>query len=54
MRLRLALTISLTRSPRNNPEPPQFEHRDVDSMVIHEDQPKFIGFRRVEEEPGDE
>jgi hypothetical protein len=55
MRLRFTLDIRLERSPKPiAPEEPQHEHRDNDgTMVIHQDQPRFIGFR-PQPEPTDE
>jgi hypothetical protein len=50
MKIRIALEFTVRRTRRGNEEP-DFEHRDNDGMmIVHHDQPRFIGSRREDED----
>lgn len=52
MKVRFSFEMTFRREPQTQPEEPQFEHRDNDgTMVVHVDQPRYIGFARQEETP---
>lgn len=51
MKVRFAFEMTFRREPQPAVEEPQFEHRDNDgTMVVHVDQPKYIGFTREDPE----
>ena len=45
MRLRLSVELKITRKPEPQTEPQLDAPQGAESMVIHQDQPKYVGFR---------
>lgn len=51
MRFRLSFELRVQREPKIEPDEPQPEGSEA--MVIHQDQPRYIGFRREDEISGE-
>lgn len=51
MRFRLSLELRIQREQEETPDEPQPEGSEA--MVIHQDQPRYIGFRREDEISGE-
>lgn len=50
MRIRLSLELRVGRD-RDEREVPQFEHRDIDTLVENQGHPRYVGFAPEEVEP---